>query len=169
MVAAPSRSRRRAFALLDALVGAVLLGLGLAAIVGLSASAISSQTRGEELERAAALADQKLNLVLAVGPDRFGAAFPTRGPGDAPYEDLTYELTITSRGDTDPFFVRCTVTWGPRFSPRSLSVETLIAARRGDDPDPDRKPDQSVDRSQAGLTPSQRSNSSTTPRSGTGR
>lgn len=138
---------RRAFALLDALIGGVLLGLAMVVVIGLTGSAISSQAKGERYETAAMLADERLNLVLAVGPESYPGVFKTKGKFDEPFSDYEYEVEISPRPEGDPFFVRATISWRTVTGTQRISVETLIAPRLGDDPDPDRKPQESVDRS----------------------
>ena len=137
---------RRGFALVDAIVGGVLLGLSLTAVIGLTGSAVSAQMQGEQLQTAAALADERLNLVLATGPEAYTSVFPLKGPCDPPFEMFSYEITLTPQGDGNPYFVRAEVRWKSGARPQSVGVETLVAPRVGDDPDPDRKPLESVDR-----------------------
>jgi Tfp pilus assembly protein PilV len=73
--AGPSILLRRApscgFLLAEVLVAGVVLGIGLAIIVGLSGRAIAMQTDGRHLRNAAQLADERLNLVLATGTENF--------------------------------------------------------------------------------------------------
>lgn len=141
-----TRHRARGFALLDAVVGGVLLGLGLTAVIGLTASAISSQRQGERLQVAAMLADERLELVLALGPDGYASELPTRGKCEEPFEAYRFEVDIAEQGDPAPYLIRCTITWPAVGEDRSLIIETLMAPRRGDEPDPDRQPDETVGR-----------------------
>ncbi|MFM9959473.1 MAG: hypothetical protein ACKVZJ_15560 [Phycisphaerales bacterium] len=138
--------RRPGFALVDAIVGGILLGLALVSIIGLTGSALSAQGKGEQLATAAALADERLNLVLATGVEGYSSVFPLKGPCDAPFEDFNYEVSIVSRGDSDPFLVKAEIRWQSAGRAQSLAVETLIAPRLGDNPDPDRKPTETLDR-----------------------
>lgn len=136
----------RGFALLDAIVGAVLLGLALAVMLGLTSRAVMSQTRGEHLQVAAMLADERLNLVLALGPDGYAGAIPLRGTCDAPFDHYSYSVEITPQSELDPSLVRIEVRWNEGSRPASIVIETLIARRQGDDPDPERRPEDIVDR-----------------------
>jgi len=148
------RRNARAFAIVDAVVGAVLLGVGLVAVIGLTGQAISSQSHGEQLQVAAMIADERLNEVLAVGPEAYPSVFKLKGTCEAPYEDFRYEVTLEPQGESDPYLVRAEVFWragaggGGGTGERSIIVETLIAPRLGDDPDPDRKPEQTTSRNQ---------------------
>lgn len=137
---------RRGFALVDAIVGGILLGLALVSIIGMTGSALSAQAKGEQLATAAALADERLNLVLTTGVEGYSSVFPMKGACDAPFEEFSYEVTVVSRGDSDPFIVKAEIRWQSGGRAQSLAVETLIAPRVGDDPDPDRKPLEGVDR-----------------------
>ena len=138
---------RRAFALLDALVGGVLLGLAMVVVIGLTGAAISSQAKGERFEIAAQLADERLNMVLAVGPESYPGVFKMKGPCDEPFEEYEYDVEISPRPEGDPFFVKATIAWRGATGTQRISVETLIAPRLGDEPDPDRRPQETVDRS----------------------
>lgn len=136
--------RRRGVALVDALVGSILLGAALAAIIGLAARAIGLQSRGEELQVAAMLLDEHLNLVLARGPDDYERSFDVEGPCEAPYGGFRYNLVFSGGQGGDPYRVRATVTWSSGGRTRSESIETLMAPRRGEDPDPQRRPEDPV-------------------------
>lgn len=141
-----SPALRRGFALVDAIVGGILLGLALVSIIGLTGSSLSAQARGEQLATAAALADERLNLVLATGVEGYAGVFPMKGACDPPFEEFTYEMTFVARGDSDPYTVKAEIRWQAGGRAQSLAVETLIAPRVGDDPDPDRKPLETLDR-----------------------
>ncbi|MEI7658719.1 MAG: hypothetical protein WCK33_11710 [Phycisphaerae bacterium] len=135
----------RGVMLADILVAVVLLGSALAMMVAMTGRAMRAQRAGEELEVAAMLLDEQLQLVLARGPDNYGARFPLEGVCEAPYESFRYRLEITAASGS-AYVVVATVTWASGGRVRTESVETRIAPRRGDDPDPDRKPQETVDR-----------------------
>lgn len=158
----PVKQCPRGFALVDAIVGGILLGMALTAVIGLTGSAISAQAKGEQLTTAAALVDERLNLVLATGYEAYPSAFPLKGPCDPPFEAFTYEVTITPQGEGNAALVRAEVKWRGSGKPQSLAVETMIAPRVGDDPDPDRKPAEAEDRAA-------RDNPATSTQSGGGR
>lgn len=123
---------RRAVALVDAIVAVIILGVSLSVILSLTGQAISSQRVGEEIQNAAMLADEQLNLVLTQGPDDYAKSFPIDGVCDAPFDTspaYRFKLQIDGQGDTAPFKVRCTITWDSSGRERSVSVDTLIAAR----------------------------------------
>ncbi len=141
-----SRVHRRGVVLIDSIVAAVLLGVALAVMIGLGGRALSSQKSGEELQTAAMLIDEQLNLVLARGADDYASRFPIRGQCDKPFEKFEYSLDFSEGQSGDPYRVIATVSWMVGGKQRSESVETLIAPRLGDDPDPLRKPDQAVNR-----------------------
>jgi Tfp pilus assembly protein PilV len=138
----------RGFALIDVITAAILLGVALAVVIGLISRAISSQKLGEDLQVAAMLADEQLNLVLARGPDEYSKQFPTDGACDAPFERFSYALDINGGSDSSPYTVAVTIRWpgGPSRDGRSITIETLMASRLGDDPDPDRLPVEPIQR-----------------------
>ena len=146
MVRRRSQGRRSGFALVDAIVAAVILGVALAAILGMSASAISAQTRGEQLQIAAMLADEQLEQVVAVGCEDYRRAFDLRGACSAPFNGYRYEVEMESGAPGDPYAVRVTIRWPHAGRERTLSVQTLVAPRLGDEPDPDRKPEEPMGR-----------------------
>ena len=141
------RITSRGVVLIDSIVAAVLLGVALAVMIGLGGRAISSQKSGEELQTAAMLVDEQLNLVLARGADDYASRFPVRGQCDKPFEKFEFLLDFSEGQSGEPYRVVATISWtvggGKQ---RSESVETLIAPRLGEDPDPIRKPDQAVNR-----------------------
>ncbi len=139
---------RRGFILVDAIVGSILLGVALAVIIGIASRSLSAQSEGEELQTAAMLIDEQLNLVLARGPDNYGSRFSTEGECDPPFERFRYQLNISGGQGGDAYSVSATVSWTSAGRERSETVETMIAPRLGDDPDPDRRPTQPVERLQ---------------------
>lgn len=137
------RAVHSGFALLDALVAAVILGVALATIIGLSSQALSSQRMGEQIATAAMMADEQLGLVLARGPDGYAKSYAVDGPCDPPFSAYHYKIDLSGGTGGTPYTVRCTVSWdasGSGGTPQSIAVDTLVAARTGIDPDPDRKP-----------------------------
>lgn len=141
-----TRARERGVVLVDAIVAAVLLGVALAVMIGLGGRALSAQSTGEQLQTAAMLLDEQLNLVLARGPDNYAGRFPVQGQCDKPYDNFTYHLDFSEGQSGDAYRVLATVTWMSGGKPRSESIETLIAPRLGDEPDPVRRPDEAVNR-----------------------
>jgi len=137
---------RRAFSLVEAVVATIILGIALTVLLGLIARAVGSQTRGEQLATASMLADNQLNLVLALGPEAYPTEFDMRGKCEPPFADYAYELTLTPRGQTDPYDVAVTISWVSAGRDRSMMIETRIAPRRGDEPDPEREPEQTIAR-----------------------
>lgn len=138
--------RRRGFALLDVLVAGVLLGAALVTILSLGAQAMSAAVRGEELRRAAMLADEKLTEVLAVGPERYLDGFTMEGLGDGPFEGLEYRIEIDDQGTGLPFEVSVTVTWESSGRMRSETVETLMSPRQDQEDPIERQPEEPIER-----------------------
>ncbi len=129
MVSARPRTSRRAVALVDAIVAVIILGVSLSVILSLTGQAISSQRKGEEIQNAAMLADEQLNLVLTRGADDYAKAYAIEGECDAPFDPYHFKLEISGQGDANPFKVRCTISWDSAGRPASISVDTLIASR----------------------------------------
>lgn len=136
----------RAFALIEVIVASIILGISVSAILGLIGRAVSSQSDGERIETAARLADERLNLVLATGAEGYPSVFPLTGPCDPPFDDYRFEVTIEAATGGLPFRVRAVVSWMQAARSRSIALETMIAPRVGEEPDPDRKPKETLSR-----------------------
>lgn len=136
---------RRGFALVDGIVAGVLLGVGLTVIIGLTGSALAAQRYGETLQTAAALADERLSMVVALGPEVFEAEGDLSGTFPEPDDRFRYEVEIDPESAGNPYYVSVEVSWGERPRDR-LFIETFVAPREGDEPDPEREPDRQVDR-----------------------
>jgi hypothetical protein len=130
----------------DIVVGVVLLGIVVVTLLNLVSRAVSAQAMGEQMQTAAMLIDEQLNLVLARGPDNYASRFPAEGVCEAPFEDYRYRLTFEGGGGGDCYTVRATVFWVSGGLERSETIETLVAPRVGEDTDPVRQPDQVVER-----------------------
>lgn len=137
---------RSAFTLVEAIVATIILGVALTALLGLTTRAVGAQTRGEHLATAAMLADNRLNLVLALGPEEYPAEFDLRGTCESPFEKYAYEIELDPKGQTDPYDVFITISWQDAGRLRTLSFDTKLAPRRGDEPDPERAPDDVIGR-----------------------
>jgi hypothetical protein len=136
---------RRAFALVDVLVGTVLIGICLSVIVGLGGRAVASQRLGEEIATAANLADEQLQLLLARGPDDYAKRFSLEGACEPPFESYHYKLLISGGSTNKPYDVSCTISWKGASS-QSLRIDTLMASRLGGEgePDPIRAPESAI-------------------------
>lgn len=138
--------RCRAFSLIEAVVAAAVLGIALTAVIGLTGDAISSQSRAEKLETAARLADEQLNMVLALGAEGYLSEFEPAGRCEAPFEEFAYDTTVAAGAGGEPYRVRATITWNEGGRARQVSLETLVAPRLGEEADPDRKPEETLSR-----------------------
>lgn len=141
--------RRRGFLLVDVLVAGILLGVALSVVIGLASRSILTQRRGQDRAIAAMLADEQLNLVLARGPDNYANRYPVEGPCDEPFSTYTYRVEIAGSGSGgDAYRVSATISWPSLAGTEQFALRTLIAPREGDDPDPDRVPETTVERLQ---------------------
>lgn len=141
-----SVSIRSGFILLDAIVATVILGIALSVILGLGALAIASQSRGEQEQVAAMLIDEQLELLLAVGPEEFPSVFEPRGTAPEPFGNYAFDIEMEALGGRDPYRVTAVISWEHAGRERSLTVETLVAPRLGEESDPDRRPQDSLGR-----------------------
>lgn len=136
----------RGVVLVDVIIGTIILAIALSVMLSIASRAISAETRGTHLRTAAMLLDEQLALVLARGPDNYASRFPVDGACDDPFQSYQFELEFSGGQAGDPYLVRATVSWREGRALRSASVETMIAPRLGDDPDPDRRPEQAEGR-----------------------
>lgn len=135
---------RRGFALVDAIIGGVILAVGLAALLSLSARALSMQQQGEVEVVGAHLVDELLSTVLTEGPQDFRELYDTFGRFDEPYGDYDFEVVLEDRGVGMPWRVVATVRHAPTGA--AFSAETMIADRGGTEPNPARAPTEPIDR-----------------------
>jgi Tfp pilus assembly protein PilV len=135
------RRNRSGAVLVDVLVATIILGVALTALISMTGRALASQRQGEHLQTAAMLLDAQLNLVLAYGPDDYPARHPMEGTFEPPFENFRYQIEMNGGQAGDAYRVIATVMWSEGGRVHSASVETMIAARLGDDPDPDRRPE----------------------------
>jgi hypothetical protein len=138
----PSRSRA-GFALVDAIIGGVILAFALVTLLSLSGRSMKNAQQGEDALVAAGLLDELLNLVLADGPADFPKLYDTFGHYEAPFDGFDYEVIIDHQGEGFPYRVTAIVRSDAGFEYR---VETLINQREGDEPNPVRAPLEILDR-----------------------
>ncbi len=139
----------RGFALVDVIVGAVILGAALSVVIGLAGQAVTAQLRGQDLATAAMLADEQLNLVLARGPDDYERRFTSKERCDEPFDDYSYSVEIGGSGEGGPYDASVTISWDRAWGGQTLTIRTLIATRiAGEDfeSDPERRPETPIQR-----------------------
>lgn len=142
---------RRGVMLVDMLVAVIMLGAAVVVLMGMAGRAVTAQRSGENLEAAAMILDEQLNLVLARGPDQYTSRFDdAEGFAEAPFEKFRYKVDIAAGSGGEAYRVTATVWWWEDGREKSATVETRIAPRLGEEPDPDRRPPQPVDRDAVG-------------------
>ncbi len=142
-----SRTMPRGVALLDVIIAALMLGIGLAVTLSTASMSLRSEVTGERRLTASWLADEALALVLATGPRSYLLREPMEGRFQAPFEDYDWTLEIHRPSDWEAWNVRATVGWQDRAGPMSVSIDTLVAPRQGDEDDPvDWEPLEPLDR-----------------------
>lgn len=145
-----SGSRRRgrvgrpSFVLADALIATVVLAGSLAVVISLAGRALSAQHQGERLQTVAMLLDEQLNMVLMRGADNYASAYAMSGLCDPPFQDYSFVLAIDGGSGGSAYEVRATISWVESGRARSETVSTLMAPRLGEEPDPERRPTQTI-------------------------
>ena len=127
------RPPRRGVILLDVIIAAIVLALGLTIIVSLSTQSLSRQIDGEQRMTASWLADEILSMIVVEGPVEYAGAQPDAGRFDPPFEAYTWEVDIRNVSDWEPYDVTAKVIWEGRSGPASISINTKIAIRQGEE------------------------------------
>lgn len=133
------------FALMDVLVGGVMLAIGLAVTLSIASRSINAQTTGERQMTASWLLDELLSMVIVEGPVEFPHVQATSGRFDPPFELFEFEVNLEDLGVNQPFLVTATVRWAQGHSTRQVQAQTYIALRN-DEPFEDRIPLEPIDR-----------------------
>ena len=148
MTALPRRRPRRGFALMDVIVGGVMLGIGLGVVLTLASRAITAQAQGERQLVAAWLLDQLLSMVVVEGPLEYPHTPPTNGQSDLPFAGFHFAINLEDLGVGQPFLVTATVRWPRGREERQVQAQTYIAPRFVDPENPyeQRIPVEPIDR-----------------------
>lgn len=133
-------------ALMDVLVAGIVLSGALVAVLGIASRSLNAQARGQQIQEAAMVLDSLLNDVLAVGPAEFLKSGDMNGTIDPPFNRYTYRISIDDITPSEPFRVTARIWWQTGGGEQTAEVQTLMARRLGEEPDPDRKPTQPVER-----------------------
>lgn len=140
---------RRGAALIDVMVGAIMLGIGLSVIISISSRSLAVQNDGERRMVAAWLADELLNHVLIEGPIDYRRNVDLRGEYAPPFDAYSFEVAIEDIGLNMPFRVTATISWPSGRSIQQIQVQTLLAEKHGDMFEEHRRePDVMLDREQ---------------------
>lgn len=142
------RVQRRGFTLAEVIVGAIILGIGLAAVVSVSSRAMMNHTRGERMIVASWLADELLAMVLVEGPQAYLTRRNLEGAFEEPFEEYTYTMEIEYFSDVEPYRVTAVVGWPPYDDSSLVEIQTWMAARQtwDDEELPERAPEEPIDR-----------------------
>ena len=123
---------RSGWALIDVIIGGVILGIGLAAVISIAERSLAAQ-----------LLDGLLNEVLAVGVVEWQLSRASDGAFDAPFDKWQWQLDIQKHGLGDPYSVMAIARDDRNLEYR---VDTLMAPRPENTEDPVRTPETPIDR-----------------------
>lgn len=140
----PSQARR-AIALVDVIIGSVILAIGLGVVISLTTRSLRTQTDGEKRLTASWLADELLTMVLVEGPVNYPKLYDNTGTFDFPFDEFGYDIAIEELGPNQPYRVTASVYWAGPGGDRQVQVQTSIS-ERGGDPNQPRIPLEPVDR-----------------------
>ncbi len=136
---------RRGIALIDAILGGVMLGIGLAVILSLTGRSVAMQIQGQQQLTASWLLDELLTMVLVEGPVTYPQLYATHGRFDEPFENFEFDLDLEDIGLDKPMRVTATVRWPQGRDVKQVQAQTYIAQRLGDPLQP-RAPLEPLDR-----------------------
>lgn len=137
------RNERPGFALIEVLVGGILLAVGLSAVLVIATRALDMQRRGERDVIAATLLDEALSNVLTDGPKDFLDLRPLAGTCEWPFDEYEYLLDIDEGSPGVPYRIVAQIR---HLSGQVWACETYIAPKLGDEPNPVREPEEPIDR-----------------------
>ena len=123
---------RRGFVLMDVIIGAAILAVGLAVVISMSSRSLARQADAEKQITASWLADEMLTMVLVEGPDVYEKVHPPRGNCEPPFEQFSYEIELESDGEYLPVRVIATISWDAIGGKHHSIIETLVARRFGE-------------------------------------
>ncbi|MCC6908504.1 MAG: hypothetical protein IT430_11220 [Phycisphaerales bacterium] len=146
MVRRQANPIRRGLALMDVLVAGMVLSGALVAVLGIASRSLNAQARGQQIEEAAMVLDSLLNDVLALGPAEYLKAGEMSGTVEPPLDRFTFRISIDDTAPNEPFRVTARVWWQTGAGEQTAEVQTLMARRLGEEPDPEREPTQPVER-----------------------
>jgi Tfp pilus assembly protein PilV len=136
--------QRRGVALLDVIVGGIVLAIGMTVVITLTSRSIAWQADGERRLVASWLADELLSMVVVEGPREYERIYDSNGRFEPPFDQFEFELDITELSVTDPYLVTATISWEQGRSTRSIQVQSFITERAGEEAD--RTPLEPIDR-----------------------
>lgn len=125
-------SPRRGIALMDVIIGAVMLAVGLAVVISMSSRSLARQSDAERMVTASWLADELLAMVVVDGPTLYPKLNPTHGRFDPPFEQFSFQVDLEDDGEYLPVRASAMVTWQAGAATHQVLIETLIAKRHGD-------------------------------------
>ena len=137
-------SCQRGAALLDVVLGGVVLAIGMTVVLSLTSRSIAWQSDGEHRLVASWLADELLSMVVIEGPREYSRIYETQGKFDPPYDKYEFELDIQELSITEPYLVTAKVMWDAGRDKQSIEAQTYIAERAGEELD--RMPVEPIDR-----------------------
>lgn len=137
---------RRGIALMDAILGGMMLGIGLAVLLSVTQRSLAMQSQGQRLLVASWIVDELLAMVLVEGPVAYPQMYATHGRYESPpFDDFEFDVDIQDIGLGKPLLVTATVRWPRGRGYQQVQAQTYIAQRLGD-PIQVRAPFEPIDR-----------------------
>jgi len=139
------KQRRHGLALIDVIIGSVMLAVGLAIVISMSSRSLLRQGDAERQITASWLADEIFAMILVVGPEEYEKTYPDSGEFEQPFKQFSYQIEI-EEGATyySPVDAQVTIFWDVAGNKHNVKMETKIARRHGEEQD--RAPAEPIDR-----------------------
>lgn len=116
------RGRHTGFTLIEMIIAALILVLGVAAAMGAISASTNTEAYANQIQTASLLAQRQL-AELATQPDTLAGGGDQEGNFDEPYSNYHWKATVESSDYQNLFKVTMTVTWGaPRTYQRVVTT-----------------------------------------------
>ncbi len=115
------RARARGFTLMEVMVALVLLVGGVLAVSGVFNGGLLASGDREDVQRALAIAQARLEQVMNTDPDSLAGSGPA---ADSVFTAYTVTTTVTG---SNPKQAAVTVAWTPQGGQTSITLTTLVA------------------------------------------
>ena len=123
------KENRRAFALIETILAAIILSGSVLALGSISTRALTATKLNREYETAAALAEKQLTIIDYTGIEDFIELGRMEGVFEQAEPGYYWRVTAESIDIDNLYHVNITVSWVHRKRPYSVSVDTRLNGR----------------------------------------
>lgn len=124
-------SRQRGMTLVESLVAAVILGVGVAGLISAAGMSLRNQQRFEQRSVAMALAQQKLAEIELTGADTWTVAGSSQGTEDRAGVSFNWTTKLEQQNLPTLYQVTVKVSWSGPMVSDSVELQTLLNGTGG--------------------------------------